>query len=129
MITINEAYPLISVHFEQVVTLGDTEKYLAHFDNWLAHEHQFGIVVHQSNSQAGDKAQVEAVHRLITQWAKQNKSKIAQFCVGMALVVDAAQNSENQRKTAPKTITAIYGCPGQVFTTQIEARQWVQQQM
>lgn len=130
MITINEAnYPIISVHFEHVVTLEDTEKYLHHFNNWLSLERQFGIIVHQSNSQEKDTAQVEAVHRLIVQWTKQNKSKIAQFCVGMALVIDAAEILENRQKTDPKTITAIYGCPGQVFATPMEARHWIQQQM
>ena len=130
MIAINEAnYPIISVHFERVATLEDTEEYLYHFNSWLSHEQQFGVIVHQSNSQGRDTAQVEAVHRLIVQWTKQNKLKIAQFCVGMALVINAAEMLENRRKTAAKTITAIYGCPGQVFATQMEARQWIQQQM
>ena len=130
MLTINEEnYPIISVHFEHIATLEDTKKYLAHFDNWLSREQQFGIILHQSKSQKSDTAQVEAVHQLIVQWTKRNKSKIAQFCVGMALVIDAAEILENRRKTAPKTITAIYGCHGQVFATQTEARQWIQQQM
>lgn len=130
MITINETnYPIISVHFENVATLEDTEKYLSRFGNWLLHEHQFGIIIRQSNSQEKDTDQVAAVHQLIVQWIKQNKSKIAQFCVGIALVIDTAETLENRRKTAPKTITAIYGCPGQVFETQTEAQQWIQQQM
>ncbi|OYQ63502.1 hypothetical protein B9G53_16780 [Pseudanabaena sp. SR411] len=131
MITIDESnYPIVSVHFENSSTLADTEKYLAHFDKWLSFNQKFGLILDQSTSQnqedqvKSDPEEIEAVHRLTVEWAKQNKDRITQFCLGMAIVYDG-DDLEKRKKAAPKTIAGIFGCLGQVFTSQGEAEQWL----
>ncbi|WP_103667728.1 hypothetical protein [Pseudanabaena sp. BC1403] len=135
MIDINESnYPIVSVHFENASTLEDTEKYLAHFDKWLSSNQKFGLILDQSTSQKQESAQVaevnhnpseiEAVHRLTVEWAKQNKDRIMQFCLGMAIVYDG-DDLEKRKKATPKTIAGIFGCLGQVFASQVEAEQWL----
>jgi hypothetical protein len=84
--------------------------------------------VHESNTDDVETAQAKDSHRLTVQWARQNKSKIAQFCVGMVLVIDTPEILENRRSIISKGIETIFGCPGQAFATQVEARLWLQQQ-
>ncbi|MGI0485835.1 hypothetical protein ACN4EK_10385 [Pantanalinema rosaneae CENA516] len=137
MLTIHEeTYPIVLIQLENVATLAETTNYLTRFADWLAQEHKFGIIMHQSHAQPTtveshepDPAQTEAVHRLTMQWAKQHKAKIRQFCVGLALVMDLPEIPPERQRSAAKTITAIFGCPGQVFMTCMEARQWIQQQL
>lgn len=135
MITINESnYPIVSVHFENASTLADTEKYLAYFDKWLSSNQKFGLILDQLTSQKQESAQVaevnhnpaeiESIHRLTVEWAKQNKDRITQFCLGMAIVYDG-DDLEKRKKAVPKTIAGIFGCLGQVFTSQVEAEQWL----
>ena len=135
MIAINESnYPIVSIHFRNVSTLEDTEKYLSYFDKWLSLNQKFGLILDQSNYRnqesvqedqvKSDSAEIEAVHRLTVEWAKQNKDRITQFCIGMALVYNG-DDLEKRKKATPKTITGIFGCSGQVFTSQGEAEQWL----
>ncbi|MBL1174804.1 hypothetical protein [Pantanalinema sp. GBBB05] len=133
MLTIHEeTYPIVSIQFDQVATLADTKTYLARFAHWLAQKHQFGVIVHQSyapESSQPDPDQIAAVHRLTMQWAKQHKAAISQFCVGLALVIDLPEIPPDRQRSSAKTITAIFGCPGQAFITCAAARQWIQQQL
>ena len=135
MITINESnYPIISVHFENASTIVDTKKYLSYFDKWLSLNQKFGLILDQSISQKQESGQVnqvesnpaeiEAIHRLTVEWAKQNKDRITQFCLGMAIVYDG-DDLEKRKKATPKTIAGIFGCLGQVFVSQVEAEQWL----
>ena len=135
MITINESnYPIVSVHFGNASTLADTEKYLSYFDKWLSLNQKFGLILDQSNYEnqesvqedqvKSDSAEIEAVHRLTVEWAKHNKDRITQFCLGMALVYNG-DDLEKRKKAAPKTVAGIFGCLGQVFASQVEAEQWL----
>lgn len=135
MITINESnYPIVSVHFRNMSTLEDTEKYLSYFDKWLSLNQKFGLILDQSNYEnkesvqedqvKSDSAEIEAVHRLTVEWAKQNRDRITQFCLGMALVYNG-DDLKKRKKASPKTIAGIFGCLGQVFASQVEAEQWL----
>jgi len=135
MITINESnYPIVAVHFGNTSTLDDTKKYLSSFDKWLTSKQKFGLILDQSTSHNQESTQeapinhdpeeIEAVHRLTIEWAKQNKDRVTQFCLGMAIVYDG-DDLEKRKKAAPKTIAGIFGCLGQVFASQVEAEQWL----
>jgi hypothetical protein len=131
MIIINESnYPIVSIRFENASTLEDTEKYLSYFDKWLSLNQKFGLILDQSTAQQqedqvkSNSVEIEAIHRLTVEWAKQNKDRITQFCFGMALVYDG-DDLEKRKKAAPKTIAGIFGCLGQVFASQVEAEQWL----
>jgi cyclopropane fatty-acyl-phospholipid synthase-like methyltransferase len=126
-------FPIVSVQFINAVSLEDVEQYLSHFDQWLTRETPFGLILSQLNDpnkdMIDDETVYQAVHRTIVQWGKQNKAQILQHCAGIALLVEDVEELAQKRRAAPKTITAIYGCPGQACVTALEAQQWISQQL
>ncbi|MBP0002785.1 MAG: hypothetical protein J7642_03525 [Cyanobacteria bacterium SBC] len=131
MIEIEEQnYPIVSVKFEGVATLEETEAYLSQFTDWLSREKPFGLILYRSNSEDGeDVDRAKQSHELVVRWAKQYKPQIAQYCMGMAVVSDLSQMSERQQQMAPKALGVLFGCPGQVFDNSTDAEQWLQQQL
>lgn len=131
MITINEQnYPVLSIHFLGASTVAETEKFLSRFSEWLARQEQFSLILRQT-AQENDvvtKEEHSQVHRLISQWAKQNKSQVAQYCIGMAMVMDSPEAFQDQQAKLPKMIETIFGCPGKAFRTPQEAEAWIAQQ-
>lgn len=122
MITVNESnYPIVFVHFGNTATLADTEKYLSYFDKWLSSNQKFGLILDRSTSQQQESVQadpvnhnleeIESIHRLTVEWAKQNKDRITQFCLGMAIIYDG-DDFGKRKKAGPKTIAGIFGCLG-----------------
>ncbi|MGI0495088.1 hypothetical protein ACN4EG_25165 [Alkalinema pantanalense CENA528] len=126
-------FPIVSVQFVNAVSLADVAEYLAQFDQWLTRKTPFGVllshVTDPTQATIEDETVHQAVHRAIVQWGKENQDRLAQHCVGMVLLIEDAAEFAQKQRAAPKTITAIYGCPGQACATRSEAEQWLQQQL
>ncbi|OUC11714.1 MAG: hypothetical protein B0A82_26320 [Alkalinema sp. CACIAM 70d] len=134
MIVIQDSkFPIVAVQFVNAISLADVEQYLAQFDQWLGRETAFGVLLAQvsdpTQATIEDETVHQAVHRAIVQWGKQNRDRIAQHCVGMVLLIEDAAEFAQKQRAVPKTITAIYGCPGQACATRSAAEQWLQQQL
>lgn len=123
-------YPLVSIKFEGVVTLVETENYLGRLNEWLARKQPFVLMMDRTNPERGeDPEEGKKSHAAIINWSKQNKEKMAQYCAGMAIVEDLSRISERQQQTLPKTLNLLFGCPGQLFSNITDAKQWLRQQL
>lgn len=50
MVTIDESnYPIVSIKFEGVTTLEETQMYLDRFSDWLSRENPFGLIVDRAS--------------------------------------------------------------------------------
>jgi queuine/archaeosine tRNA-ribosyltransferase len=122
-------YPVVLVHFENVATLEDTEKYLSHFQAWLSKQHRFGIILHQSHTEDGNTDEVAKAHRLTVQWAKQNKQQLTEYCAGIALIVEGVEDLAERKTMVPQIIKTVFSCAGQAFGNPAAAELWIQQQI
>ena len=121
-----KTYPLIYVHFQGASTIKNTKKFLSRFDEWLSRRKSFSLILRQTAIENDSIPADEhtKVHRAIAQWAKQNKPQIAQYCVGMAMVIDSPEAFEEEQIKIPKMINGMFGCPGKAFETTEPAEQW-----
>ncbi|MBW4677717.1 MAG: hypothetical protein KME52_28080 [Desmonostoc geniculatum HA4340-LM1] len=129
MITFNEEkWPVVYAHFHGVQTLEDVEKYLLRFDYWLSREEKFSLIINQINAAESDANRSKDVQKHETKWIIQNRSRIASYCSGMAMVLDSAELLNKWQSIASKAIENMFGCPGQAFGTIAEAEQWTFEQ-
>ncbi|MEH2412100.1 hypothetical protein [Nostoc sp.] len=62
-------------------------------------------------------------------WVRQNKLRIAERCLGIAVIHDSETLFEKWRPTAAKTIKNKFGSSGQVFSTFVDAERWIIEQI
>lgn len=124
-------YPIVYVHFQGASTIKNTKNFLSRFSEWLSRRELFSLILRQTSieNKSAPADEDKEVHRLIAQWAKQNKSQIAQYCVGMAMVIDSPDAFKEQQTKLPKMINSLFGCPGEAFSTSKEAEAWIESQM
>ncbi|VEP18294.1 conserved hypothetical protein [Hyella patelloides LEGE 07179] len=122
-----EKYPIIYVHFKGAATLENTQNFLARFSEWLSRSESFSLILRQTSIEKESVPAEESkkFHLAIAQWAKQNKPQIAQYCIGMAMVIDSPEALKEQQVKLPKTINSLFGCSGQAFATNTEAEEWI----
>ncbi|ABW31390.1 hypothetical protein [Acaryochloris marina] len=106
-----------------------TKSYLTQFEDWLMRLQPFGIILSQTQSEEVDPKQMQSIHLLTAQWAKQYQSLITAHCQGIAIGVETVQERIARQTKTPQLIKTVFGCPGQIFLHSEEARQWIQQQL
>ena len=87
----------------------------------LARAHQTAIVNDSVSAEEHTK-----VHRLIAQWAKDHKTQITNYCVGMAMIIDSPDAFEKERVKISQMINGMFSCPGKAFKTIESAEQWIE---
>ena len=123
-----ETYPIIYVHFQGASTVKETKNFLSRFSEWLSRQESFSLILRQTAIE-NDPISAEEhkeVHRAIAQWAKQHKPQIANYCVGMAMVIDSPKAFEEEQAKIPKMMKGMFGCPGKAFKTIGSAEQWIE---
>ena len=131
----DKTYPLVYVHFQGASTLENTQNFLARFDEWLSCRESFSIILRQTamENESLPAEEHHQVHRAIAQWAKQNKPSVANYCVGMAMVIDLSEAFEEDEEdyylsnasTATGTDTPIIETP---FSAQVVPQEVIKQQ-
>lgn len=124
----DKTYPLVYVHFQGASTLENTQNFLARFDEWLLRQKSFSLILRQTEIENDSVPEEEhtKVHRAIAQWAKQNKPRIANYCIGMAMVIDSTEAFEAEKNKIPKMINGMFGCSGKAFQTEDLAKAWLE---
>jgi hypothetical protein len=82
-------WPVVTVNFIDIPTDEDIRRWLAAMDQWLAREEPFSVVLLTKN-----KGMSPLARREQGIWFKQNKATLAQYCVGVARVVQQDQDPE-----------------------------------
>lgn len=84
-----DGWPVVTVNFVAIPSDDDIRRWLNAMDQWLAREEPFSVVLLTKNKGMSPEARREQGI-----WYKQNKARLAQFCVGVARVVQADQDPE-----------------------------------
>lgn len=62
-------------------------------------------------------------------WTKQHKPEISQYCAGIAVVPDSNKLGLLWAPIVARVTRSLYGCPGKVFSSLDEAKDWVAEQL
>jgi hypothetical protein len=130
MIVINEEkFPMIYANIDGAETVEDMEMFLSCFNKWLSRDEKFGVIFNQRNAMAAAGKSSKEVAKMETKWVRQNKLRIAERCLGIAVVPDSEILVNKWRPSAAKTIKNKFGCSGQVFSTLADAENWIKEQI
>ena len=130
MVTFNEEkWPIVYVYIDGITNFQDLQTYLTRFYIWLSREECFGIILKQNMAQQAQEKPPTEVRKLEIEWSRQNKPRIAQYCLGMAMVIDYMEMLQKWQPIASKAILNMFGCSGQVFGVIAPAEEWIANQM
>lgn len=128
MYTIDESRaPLITLEFLGAMDAATTQRLFDTLTEVLGRSSgRFAVMM--TNNQ-GEHKHERGVARIQQDWAKANRQRLSQDCVGMALVT---QSSKYMRMFGPvvnQVISRMYGCPGKVFSDPNEAEAWLRERL
>ena len=97
MLTIDDSrWPLVSVRFQGLETPDETTRFYTQFEAWLERQEQFCLIVQRcdaEDAEAHGKRSPEAkrMRKEGIAWTKAHRPQIAQYCAGVAMVLDSAK--------------------------------------
>ena len=124
-----EKWPVVYVYIDGEKTLQDLQDYLTRFDKWLSRKECFGIIQKQEFTEQVQKKESKEIKQLERKWIRQNKPRISQYCLGMAMIMSSTEALEKWQPIASKSILNMFGCSGQVFAAIPQAEEWMTKQM
>jgi ATP-binding cassette subfamily B protein len=133
MLTIDDSrWPLVFIHFQGTDTHETMEQFYNCFEGWLARQERFSLVIRRSDAEAAESNRSPAakeLRKLGIAWTKVHKPQISQYCAGVALLADSAKLIALWSPIVAKVTQNMYGCPGRVFGSPLEAEQWAASQL
>ncbi|MEL6325462.1 MAG: ABC transporter ATP-binding protein [Cyanobacteria bacterium J06626_23] len=130
MVNIDDSrWPLVSVRFQGMGTPAEMARFYGHFEEWLAKQEQFALVMHRDEAEAAEtRGKRSPVAKQMRKdgiaWTKAHKPQISQYCAGVAMVPDSAKLIKLWGPVVAQVTQNLYGCPGKVFGSSDEARGW-----
>ncbi len=119
-------WPVVKIRFEEPTTMEDMEEYIARWERWLARGEPMGVLASYEGEQ--EKSSKE-VRKLANRWQKENKDRIGEHCVGIAMCVKSSKLMALFRPIASRAMKKKMGCPGEVFGDEQEAEAWLKQRL
>lgn len=120
-------WPILIISLMNSITLPDTQAFLGAFDDALARRQPFGVIMvsDQTDNKNTDKQAVE----LRSKWLKENRPRVGQYCRGLAVVTPHTSLLVVWQTMIRLTGPHLFGCPGSLFLTIDEARDWVKEKL
>jgi hypothetical protein len=117
--------PLVVIHFDGPMTLDETHRMLAYFNQLLDTGAPFALAMASNNEAQHEKGVAKAQK----QWLQANRSRIGKTCVGIAMVTQSSKFIALYKPIANQIIQRMYHCPGRLFTDLEEATTWLRYQL
>jgi hypothetical protein len=119
-------WPVVKVRFEEPTTMEDMQEYIARWERWLGRGEPMGVLASYESEQ--EKSSKE-VRKLANRWQKENRERIGERCVGIAMCVKSAKLMALFRPIASRAMKKRMGCPGEVFGDEREAEAWLRERL
>ncbi|MEM9818404.1 MAG: ABC transporter ATP-binding protein, partial [Cyanobacteria bacterium P01_D01_bin.6] len=135
MVTIDDSrWPLVSVRIQGMGTPDEMTCFYNHFEEWLAKRERFALVLQRKDAEAAEQAGkrspvAKQMRKEGIAWTKVHKPEISQYCAGVAMVPDSAKLIKLWGPMVAKVTQNMYGCPGKVFSSLDEAKDWAAEQL
>lgn len=134
MLTIDDSrWPLVSTRFQGLGTPKEMAKFYARFEDWLAKEEPFALVLQREDAEAaeekGKTPEAKQIRKEGIAWTKKHKPLISKYCAGVAMVPDSAKLIALWGPMVAKVTQNLYGCPGRVFSSLEKANIWATEQL
>ncbi|MNE76579.1 hypothetical protein D3C80_1728220 [compost metagenome] len=97
--------------------------YIAYWEKLLADGSVFGLIMIQKGER-GERPDRE-VTKLYMDWCKSHKEQIARSCAGIAVVTASSKLLALYKPVTALSTKKVYGCPGNVFSGEAEAQEWL----
>jgi hypothetical protein len=120
--------PILIFQINEKVTRNDLQSYIASWENRLARKEPFGVLIVQYDEASQSD---QEIIKLGQQWHRTHKSHIGQYCVGVAVVTTPNKMITRlaSRSSIARAMRIWLGCPGQICTTEAEAKAWLNGQL
>ncbi|MEO1163605.1 MAG: hypothetical protein AAFV98_07480 [Chloroflexota bacterium] len=132
MIKVDQSkYPIVYIEVDGLATLEAMQEYNDEMDTLLAYaETQPGkfrmIYINDMDDEAYKQHKREkAAQKLSNDWLKQNKARIGECCVAIAMVTQVTGMMKMMRPIARRSMKRMMGAPGDIFFTLDEAEAWM----
>ncbi|MEM8532589.1 MAG: hypothetical protein AAGF95_17225 [Chloroflexota bacterium] len=128
-------WPIVLIEVDGLATLAAMEEYNTAMEKLLDYAEQqpepFGMIYLSQMTDADHEQhkREKAAQKLSNNWLKDNKARIAQQCVGIAMVTSATGMMKMMKPIAKLSMKRLMGAPGDVFFTQTEAESWMAERM
>jgi hypothetical protein len=130
MYTFDEsAFPIVSLTSQGQPTLEDAEVYTSTMDRILARQENFAILMFDENGE--DANRDNRVTNAIVKWQKEARSKITQYCAGVAGLTSSRDFYARYAPMMAERGEQIYGAPAHLFMAEevAAARQWLTERL
>ncbi|NEQ99867.1 MAG: ABC transporter ATP-binding protein, partial [Cyanothece sp. SIO2G6] len=135
MVSIDDSrWPVVSARFQGAGTPAEMAEFYARFEQWLAKQEPFALVLQRDNAEAAEEQgkrspAVKQMRKEGMAWTKAHKSQISQYCAGVAMVPDSAKLIKLWGPIVGTITKTMYGCPGKVFSSTEHAKVWATEQL
>ena len=135
MVTIDDSrWPLVSVRFQGMGTPDEMTRFYRRFEAWLAKRERFALVLQRDDAEAaeeqGKRSPVaKQMRKEGIAWTKLHKPEISQYCAGVAMVPDSPKLLALWGPMVATVTQNMYGCPGRVFGSLDEAKNWAAERL
>ncbi|HEY4431591.1 MAG TPA: hypothetical protein VGN87_11175 [Paenibacillus sp.] len=120
-------WPIINVSLGEMFDQETVEEYIVYWEDLLSRRTPFGLIM-QHSSEKNTRPE-RAVTQLYMSWCKRNKREIAQYCSGIAFVMQNAKLFAVYKPVTALSTKRTYGCPGGAFAGESEAIRWLEEQL
>lgn len=118
-------WPIISLSLGENFDQETVEEYIAYWEELLSRQSPFGLIMlHSSEKNVRPE---RAVTQLYMNWCKRIKHEIAQYCSGIAVVMQNAKLLALYKPVTAVSTKRTYGCPGGAFAKEVEAIKWLEE--
>jgi hypothetical protein len=118
-------WPIISLSLGENLDQETVEGYIAYWEELLSRQSPFGLIMlHSSEKNARPE---RAVTQSYMNWCKRSKHEIAQYCSGIAVVMQNAKLLALYKPVTAVSTKRTYGCPGGAFAKEAEAVRWLEE--
>jgi hypothetical protein len=120
--------PILIFQINEKITRNDLQSYITSWEHRLARKEPFGVLIVQYDEASQSD---QEIIKLGLQWHHTHKSQIGQYCMGVAVVTASTRtiNRLASRSNVARAMRIWLGCPGQICTTEVEAKAWLTRQL
>jgi hypothetical protein len=117
-------WPLVTINLGEQFDRDTVNEYIVYWEKLLAGNTAVGLIMNQQGER-GERPDRE-VTKLYMDWCKAHKEQISRTCAGIAVVTASSKLLALYKPVTALSTKKMYGCPGNVFSGEAEAQQWLE---
>ncbi|MEM7125972.1 MAG: hypothetical protein AAF702_06580 [Chloroflexota bacterium] len=128
-------WPTVYVEMNEIKTLPEMQEYVEKMNELLDYAEQqadkYGVIYLYQGAEQDPKSfkREKEAQKLNNQWLKENKARVGEHCVAIAMVTPFKGMMKLMRPIARMSMKRMMGAPGDMFFNKEEAEKWMAEKL